>query len=293
MKDRYAIFHIAGSPDRDIIATTVVNSYIEENSNIKVIVVTHFPEVWLHNPDVYRVYRHGVTPYFYEDYIMNQDSVVFGQNPIENSDFIYKKKHLAEIWCDKIGVKYNGSLPKLYFTHREYEVAKKLSKTDDKPLFVIQPFETHGLRNIRNHWTTDLPVNIAQKVTNGMKSRGYDVIQIKKPGHPALIGVKSVELNFRLSMAMIKFCDRGLFVDSYGLQVATALEKPSIGVWISGSPKVKGWEMHKNIFANLSTELKAKVDEYNPVFDVEGKLALQNIDTSGAFSAEEILKELE
>jgi len=291
MSDEYIVFHINGSPDKDLVGTSVINSLKEANPSKKIVVVTHSPEVWIHNPDVYRVYKHGATPYFYKDFIEDKKTRVLALDPYLTSDYIYKKKHLAEIWCDLIETKYNNSLPKIYLTQREEEVAWHLSKTDEK-LAIIQPFETYGYPNLVTTWTKDLPFDVVQKVVNAMRSAGYLIIQIKNENQPTFVGAQPIALNLRLTMATIKYTEKRLFVDSFAMQTATAFRLPSVVTWTTSLPKLKGYKMHENIFAKIDTKMKEKMDEYSPVFDVTGQLAAQNIDMSNAFSSDEIIKKL-
>jgi len=64
------------------------------------IIVASYPEVFLNHPDVHRVYRVGLTAYFYDDYILGKDTVVFRQEPYFQSGHIMRKKHLVENWAD-------------------------------------------------------------------------------------------------------------------------------------------------------------------------------------------------
>jgi hypothetical protein len=120
-KDEYIVFHINGTPEKDLIGTAVVNSLHEAKPHKKIIVTTNFPEIWLHNPDVYRVFKFGATPYFYDDYIKDKETEVCAHDPYLTSDFLYEKKPVAEIWCNMIGIHYNGAKPSLHFTQREEE----------------------------------------------------------------------------------------------------------------------------------------------------------------------------
>jgi len=292
MKD-YIVFHVNGTPDKDLIGTSVVNSLKQEFPEKKIVVVTNFPEIWLHNPDVFRVYRLGATQYFYEDYIENKDTKVFASDPYLTDDFIYKKKHVAEIWCEMIGIKYNNSLPKFYLTQREEEVAKRLTKTD-KPIFLIQANEMFSpFKNLPTSWVKDIPIDVVQKISNKMKSAGYEVLQIRNSNQPGIVGATTVTLNLRLQLALILNTEKRLFIDSYMQHAATALNKPSVVTWMTSHPKSKGWNLHKNIHANINTELKEVVDSYSPIFDINGVIAGQQINTSEAYPVDEIINELE
>ena len=68
-KDNYIIFNPEGGLGKIIASTAVVRSIKQQYPNHKIVVITPWPEVYLNNPNVYRVFRSGNTPYFYKDYI--------------------------------------------------------------------------------------------------------------------------------------------------------------------------------------------------------------------------------
>ena len=65
--DKYVIFHIDGGAGKSVAATAVCTSIKEKYPEHKLVVVTAWPEVFLHNPKVYRVYKTGNFAYFYEE----------------------------------------------------------------------------------------------------------------------------------------------------------------------------------------------------------------------------------
>jgi hypothetical protein len=123
---QYILFNASGIPDKEILATAVVSSIKDEYPEGKIIVLSRNPEVWIHNPQVYRVYRLGVTPYFYEDYIKDKNSRIFWQDPYGADDAIHRRKNLIEVWCELCGVTWNRKDPRLYFTFREYEATRRM-----------------------------------------------------------------------------------------------------------------------------------------------------------------------
>src|SRR5258708_7492660 len=115
----YIIFECAGDTNKNILATAVIASIKKTYSIKKIIVVTEHPEVYLHNPNVYRVYKFGNLSYFYDDYVKDKESLIFRHDPEATSDFIYKKKDTIDIWCDIYKIERRNSVPALYFTWRE------------------------------------------------------------------------------------------------------------------------------------------------------------------------------
>ena len=80
-KDNFVIFNPEGGLGK-IIASTAVIKYIQKKyPEHKVIVLTPWPEVFLNNKRIHRVFRSGNTPYFYKDYLEGRDSIVLKGEP--------------------------------------------------------------------------------------------------------------------------------------------------------------------------------------------------------------------
>jgi hypothetical protein len=131
-KTKYIVFNSTGVTEKEIAATAVVSSIKSAYPDRKIIVVSKNPEVWLHNPDVYRIYRVGNTPYFFEDFIENKKTMIFWQDPFATDDHIHKRKNLIEIWCDLCKVSWNRKEPCLYFTFREFEATERMMRQNLK-----------------------------------------------------------------------------------------------------------------------------------------------------------------
>lgn len=126
MATKYIVFNSTGIPDKEIAATAVVSSIKDTYPKEQIIVVSANPEIWLHNPDVFRVYRVGSTPYFYDDFIKDRDTRIFWQDPYSANSSIHRSKGLIEAWCDLCKVTWNNKEPLLYFTFREFEATERM-----------------------------------------------------------------------------------------------------------------------------------------------------------------------
>lgn len=293
---KFAIFHINDfTPEKDLIGTSVISSYKKAYPDVKIIVVTHFPEIWLHNPDVFRVFRHGQTPFFYDDFVKDKNSKIFAQDPYLKTESIKKQKHLAEIWCDMCGVKHDGSLPKIVLTQREEEVAFRLSRSENnEPMLLIEPFATFKRGNTQPlTWPKDLPPDLAQKIVNYARSHGYNVVQVKNPNQPQIIGAKVLNFSLRLNFALIKHSQKRLFVDSAMQHVSAGMNLPAVVTWLWSHPDHTGYKLHKNYFAKIDTDLKNMVDSFSPQFDISGQIENSPANLNSAYNADEIINLLE
>ena len=64
---KYVVWHIEGGLGKNVAATALISSVKKQHPDRKLILVVSYPEVFLNHPDIDRVYRIGMTSYFYED----------------------------------------------------------------------------------------------------------------------------------------------------------------------------------------------------------------------------------
>ena len=72
---KYIVFHIEGGIGKNIMATAVVKAIKKQHPDREIIIVSPHSGLWLNNPDIYRIYLMGQTPYFYEDFIKDKDII--------------------------------------------------------------------------------------------------------------------------------------------------------------------------------------------------------------------------
>jgi len=249
---KHAIFHIEGGIGKHVASTAVVRAYKKQNPDRKIIVVCAWPEVYLNNKDIERVYRLGNVPYFYQDFIHNKDVEVFAQEPYKQSSHITKKSHLIKTWCDMVGVKYKGEKPYIHFNLRERDLIDPqlaaIEKT--KPLLLFQPFGGPGKEHQAHpySWVRDIPPPVAQEIVNKLKDQ-YMILHVCYDFHAKLEGAIRFEkqVSKKELFNLINFSDKRLLIDSSLQHAAAALNKPSTVVWTGTSPKIFGYDMHKNV----------------------------------------------
>jgi hypothetical protein len=65
--EKYIVWHIEGGLGKNVAATSLLPSLAKKYSDRKIVVVASYPEVFLNHPHLHRVYRVGMTAYFYDD----------------------------------------------------------------------------------------------------------------------------------------------------------------------------------------------------------------------------------
>jgi len=159
---QYTIFHIDGGCGKNIAATAVCKSIKAAYPEHKLIVVSAYPEVFLHNPIVHRVYKFGNLPYFYDDYINGKNSKIFRMEPYHSGDLLYKKKHLAQIWCDVFNIPCVTLKPEIHLTERELLFAQK-NLQKEGPILLVQSSGGAEQQEHPYSWSRDLPPFFAKR----------------------------------------------------------------------------------------------------------------------------------
>jgi hypothetical protein len=294
--NEYIVFHSNNTPTVDIAGTAVVKALKNNFPDKKIIVVSNFPEIYLHNPNIYRAYKMGQTPYFYEEFIKNKNTKVFGHDPLKESDYVGKNSHIIESWCKMCGIKWKGpesdELPKLYFTAREEEVSMRLTQSN-KPLFFIQPYEMFGAVSPAGwSWPKDIPIHVANQIVHKIAMNGYTPVLIKNGNQKPLAEVLNLQLNLRQTLAALKFSEKRLFVDSFLAAASAAMDLPSVVTWLGTNPKQNGYKIHNNLIMKAKTELKEEIDKYHPTLDLDGVHLMKQVDVSNVYDSDAIVKEI-
>lgn len=92
--NRYVVFYIESSLGKHIVAIAVTK-YIKNNyENRELIVVCVYPKVSLNLSYVSRVCKIGFTSYFYQDFILNKDTLLFKHEPYFTTFHTHKQQSL-------------------------------------------------------------------------------------------------------------------------------------------------------------------------------------------------------
>lgn len=259
--EKYVIFHIDGGCGKNIVGTSVVKSIKAAYPEHKLIVVSAYPEVFVHNPNIYRIFKFGNIPYFYDDYIDGKDSVILRMEPYHSGDLLYKKKSLSEIWCDVFNIPCIDKKPEIFLTERELIfVNNKLQK--DGPVLLIQ--SSGGAEN-QGHpysWSRDLPPMFTQELVNSLKDKFSKILHIRRENQPSIEGTIQITDNFRNLFCYIALSDKILGIDSFTQHTAAAFNKKATVGWISNSPVVFGHSIHDNIIASGAESFRHRIDSY-------------------------------
>ncbi len=290
--DKFIIFIVNGGAGKNVLATAVVKAIKSANPDSNIIVLTSYNEIWMHNPNVYRTHVLGQTNYFYNDFIEGKKNVrIMALEPYLTNDYILKQKHLIEIWCDLVGVKFNGEKPELFFNQREIEYCENFYQLKQNPIFLIQ---TNGgaQQDTKISWVRDMPLSNAQEVVNALK-QNYRVIHIRRNDQPEINGIEQFKGGLRDLMILIKYSEKRLFIDSVCQHIASALDKPSTVLWVKNDPTILGYSLHDNMITTVEDEIDILSDSVLEKYDITGNIyQCPYKEGTKLFDSEDILKSI-
>lgn len=292
MEKKYSVFHIEGGLGKHVLSTAVARCIKNNHPDRELIVVCAYPEIYLNLDFVNRVYRLGNTPYFYDDYINEKDSLIFKHEPYFTEDHIHKKLSLIQNWCKLFNLEYSNEKPELVFNLRQQQIG--INKWQrQRPIMVIQT--NGGPLNDQPYpysWTRDIPMDTAQQIVNSFKDY-YHIIQICRHESNALQGVEVIKepmSNMEL-FSLLLFSQKRLLIDSCLQHAAAALGLQSTVLWVGTSPKVFGYNLHNNIVAQLPNTVKLP-DSYLFDYNFNGMVHECPLFDTNIFNINEIIESL-
>ena len=299
MKKKHIVFHIDGGMGKNIAATAVVEAMKKKYPEHDILIVTAWEEVWFNNPNVFRIFKFGSLPYFFEDYIDNddvEDLVIFRHDVYFHPDQILEKQQIIQNWCDMFDIPYDGELPKLFLTPREIQVGSEILKLhqDKRPIFLIQTNGGAPNGNSLQSWMRDMPLDMAQETVNRYINKGFRCLHVRTDNQPALQNVENVTLPLRDLFAVILHSKVRFLVDSFVQHLCTAFQLPSTVIWIGNKPHVFGYGVHDNIVSKKEHDHEFLKFSYLNKYDISGMPSQCPYNTyQDLFDYDVILKSLE
>jgi hypothetical protein len=294
---KYSVFHVEGGIGKNIVATNIIRNIKKSHPERELVVVSPYPEVFIHNPNVYRVYKTGTCPYFYEDFIKDKDTLVFKHEPYNSNEVITRKTNLTKAWCKSLGLEYDYNKPELYFNQIEEQNALLLFQqySNNKPVIAVQINGGMGAvpRHINFNWFRDIPPQYVQPIINEYKDK-FTFLQIKANNQIQLNDCVQLDLSLREIFLILSQCKTAISIDSMTQHCMAAFKKPSLVCWVGNSPLVYGYPLHTNIASNfkfLYDNVESYLDPYP--LQTQGHQCPKNYDINNLFNMEVFKQEFE
>ncbi len=249
---KYVIAQCQGGLGKHVVFTAFLQVIQKAHPSSKIIVVCAWPELFAALPFVYRVFPLGNTAYFYSEYIEDQNSMIYAQEPYFWPTHINKTHSLIETWCLMYGLKYDGEQPVIKINPEQRKAIRNFyePKFEGKPFLLIQ--SNGGLfTNERPYcWSRDLPFDVATKVANHFK-KSHFIMQLTRPNSPKIpdVFVRNEQLSNTELAGIVELSDKRLLIDSCCHHMAAAFSLPSTVLWNATSSTIFGHKLHTNIQA--------------------------------------------
>ena len=247
---------VEGGIGKEICATGALRQLRAQSSEREIVVISGQPDPYHFNPNVTRHLRFGLTLNFWDEYVIAKKATIAKVDPYATTDYIQKKKHITEIFCDLVGVPCKhreDCLPEIFLTRKEIKRAETCVKSLKKPLMLIQiqggPVPKQGEQPSRQ-WARGLDKDVAADVVKAM-SKTHHVMQIGAPTQPQIPGAQQMQLSLRDVFALASKADKVLCIDSFLQHACAALGTKATVCWMSTDPKVLGYDLHDNITGEL------------------------------------------
>ena len=287
--DNFIIVSIRGGIGKNILATAVVKAIKKQYSDMNIVILTAYKDIWLYNPNVFRCYNFHEATYFHENFIKDKSNIkIFSLEPYEAEEYILKKQHLITTWCKLFGIKYDNEQPEVFFNQREIDFMRN-TYTRNEPIFLIQT-NGGGVSDMKHSWVRDLPLDIAQEVAENFRGEAR-IIHIRREDQLALHDVETFNGSLRNLLVLIRESKYRLFIDSMCQHAAAALGKKSTVCWIRNHPSVLGYPIHDNIITSQEDKLPSLMFSLLEPYDISGNI-LQCPFEEGTilFDAQEIIE---
>jgi len=267
----YALFHIEGGLGKHVAATAVAKCIKNNHPDRELLIVCAYPEVFLNLNFVHKVFRLGNTPYFYQDYIKDKDTLIFKHEPYFTEDHIGKKLSLIENWCKLYKLDYLGETPELVFNVRQTQWGFRKWQRQ-RPVMVIQTNGGPLNQEMPYSWTRDIPYPVAQALVD-YYAKDYHIIQVCRHEENKLSGCEHVmeSMSNMELFSLLLSSQKRVLIDSCLQHAASALGLKSTVLWIGTSPKLFGYDSHDNIIAQINDNIKLP-DSYLFDFSFNGVL---------------------
>ena len=250
------VFIVTGGIGRNIMATAVIRNLKKTYPDKRVIVIAGFPDIFLKNPHIHRLFGASNPVYFYEDYIKDSQSVVLNVEPYQHSDYIYKRKHFTECWAEMCGITLDSIYPEVFITNAELELAEAFMQRFDKDLVMCQfeggkvPEGKEDEKRLiaRNAmYRRAIPEKIQKEISDAIGLLNYRVGVVAHENQYAPAGADRISYPVRAMIALVPFAKQIVCVDSFLQHAAACFKKKAIVTWAGTSPVTLGYDCHVNL----------------------------------------------
>jgi len=265
-------WNLTGGMGRCVSATGIIKEMKEKNPDVEINIVTGYPEIFLNNPNINKVYSIN-HEYLFEDHINGHEYKE--PEPYKLQGYINGDLHLVNGFAVELLGEDKFVKPEIHLNENELDEAEKFVKSVEKPVILFQPFGSlggktrDGVKILNDPSFRSLPIEFAKELYTKL-SKKYQVVLIKAPDQAGLKDwITLPNMPMRKIASLVPFVHGIVCVDSSLQHICSALNKKAIVLWGSTNKNQLGYDIHTNLGTN------DHIIQYNPVrvpgndFDVE------------------------
>ena len=249
--NKYVVFLVEGGIGKNIAATAVVECLNKYYPDRKIVVLAPYPEVFLNNPSIFRVYKSTALQYFHEDFIKDQDTIFLAHEVYKSNQYVKENKHLVVSWCEMFGLQYKNEKPKIFLTNAELASASNKFYRSKETL--ILQTNGGGDNSPSYSWARDIPPHLASNLINILKDK-YHIFHLSHTNQMNFKDVERINLPLRELLSLIAISKNRILIDSFSQHAAAAFMLPSTVLWIGTNPDKLGYVIHKNLLPKDGTK---------------------------------------
>ena len=256
---------IEGGIGRNVFFSALIPKLAEKEPQKKIMVTSSYADVFENSPYVKRSLSRG-TPYTWEDVVLHDNYKTVFADPYFNDDFIKRKIHVIEAWCNDIGIEYTKDMkPAIYFSNAIKDNAKKF-RQDVGPFIIVQfgsgQSPLNANLNVPFQWTgfqRNYPVKNAEWLIKFIREE-YPGVAVVIYGLPnegyTFEGLQFFQFRSLFYAALLEEAETFIGINSSLTHYGGALNKKGIVLWGGTSHKQWGYEIHNNLYGScISNDL--------------------------------------
>lgn len=262
-KIKNIVVMVDGGMGKVVCSTGIVKALAKRFEDKRIIVVCGYPEMYDHNLHVHRVFNFNNTLNFHEDYFIERDDTyVIKTEPYLDFDYVNGKEHITKVWATQIGLEPKVYKPYIRFLDTELTMAQEYvreqTKNGKKKFALVQwvggmvPQDKQESSFIDAQFKMhrrSLPKKKAQQLVNKLIANDMVVGTVQHENFPTMEGALQIHFPVRAVIALLKYCDYFIGIDSFMQHAAACegVEKEGVVFWGGTDPRNLGWDLHRNI----------------------------------------------
>jgi hypothetical protein len=247
-------FVVEGGIGKVVASTQVAASIKAANPEARVVVACGWPDIYLNNPHVDRLYDLRNPQFFYDDCVVRSRVRLLKVEPYQHERYLYQELPLIDAWCEMVGVPNTGGGPEVFLSDGELQVGKAAVARSPRPVVLLhteggklpeQADDVYRRQAQKGMHTRSLSFGFTQKLIS-LLSKKYHIVVVTGQNQHQFTGCDHLTGKLRDIMAFLPHVAKIVCIDSFIMHAAAALKRPAIVLWGGTNPSLLGYAIHNN-----------------------------------------------